>query len=319
MRGAARHLHLAVRLAEATQKTRWIAWRDKLLDCWLMAPDWDTRGMYFNPAKTASELGSTAWDSGARLQSTFQIGVLTEAFAQAWRTTGRPEIKAKMVAMAEFIYRYGLDSAYQYTGSNFGIVDGRAWHNYFSKGTPTFADPVYTTSLVNTLVWGYIHTGERRYYDRAVTHFNRGTKGIYGSFTVRTAPDTVAHHFVDTRFSASTSNIYLAYNKGELQYTYMLFDPGVVSRIEKARPAASAFSLTAFPNPFSGSVDIRWKGGKVSVYDLRGRLVQRIRPAADVNGTRTASWRPIGLPSGIYIFKVSVGKASRHLKVLFQK
>jgi hypothetical protein len=144
MRGAARHLLLAVRLAEATQKQRWIAWRDKLLDCWLQAPDWDPRGMYFNPAKTREALGSSAWDNGARCQSTFQIGVLTEAFAQAWRTTGRPEIKEKMIAMAKFVDQYGIDPVYQYTGSIFGIVDGKSYHNYFATGSPSFADPVYT-------------------------------------------------------------------------------------------------------------------------------------------------------------------------------
>ena len=33
------------------------------------------------------------------------------------------------------------------------------------------------------------------------------------------------HHFVDTIFSSADGYFYLDYNKGELQYTYLLFAP----------------------------------------------------------------------------------------------
>jgi hypothetical protein len=228
LRQSARHLLLATLLAEATQKPRWIALRDKLINLWMASRDWDARGMYFVGAdQTDFVLGAGKWAAGIRIQSAFQIGVLAEAFHHVVRTTNRLDVRDKLVAMAFFIDRFGLDPQFQYTGSWFGVkADGSAFHNYNSGGTVSFWDPVYTTSLVNTLVMGYKYSGDRALYDRAKVFFNRGTKGIFGSPTQRSAADGVVHHFVDTVFDTSTSNFYLAFNKGELQYTYLLFENG---------------------------------------------------------------------------------------------
>jgi Big-like domain-containing protein len=225
-RQAARHLLLSTRLAEVTGKSRWIVLRDKILNLWLTSPNWDAaRGMYFvGDFNTDEKVGAAAYAAGARIQSAFQIGVLAEAFTQVYRTTGNVEVKNRLIAMARFVDQYGLDPTYQYTGSWFGIVNGKAWHTYSATQPVTFWDPVYTTSLVNTLVWGYKHTGDISLYNRAKYFFNRGTKGVYGSPTQRAAADNVVHHFVDTVFASSTGNFYLEYNKGELQYTYALFE-----------------------------------------------------------------------------------------------
>jgi hypothetical protein len=245
MRQPARHLLLAVRVAEATQNPRWVALRDRLLDLWLQSPDWEwidaghTVGMYyvgaFNTNGAISGSGSACqyndvagcpYHDGARVVSPFQVGILTEAFDQAYRTTGRRELVDRMVAMARYTYAYGLDPTYQYTAATFGIVNGALWHSYSANGPTTWWDPVYTTSLVNTLVRGYKYTGDRSFYDKARYYFNRGTKGEYGSTTQRNAADNVVHHFVDTRFTSSSGYFYYDYNKGELQYTYLLFENG---------------------------------------------------------------------------------------------
>lgn len=238
LRQGARHLLLAVRVAEATGKPRWINLRDKLIDLWLQSPDWDaTRGMYFTGSWYTNEDvapdtnckysgdASCPYQQGARIVPSFHIGILTEAFDQAYRTTGRTALRDRMVAMAQFVDKYGLDETYQYTGKTFGIVDGKPWHSYSAASPVTFWDPVYTTSLVNTLVRGYRYTGNRYYYDRAKYFFNRGTKGVYGSPTARSAGDTEVDHFIDTKFASSTGFFYLDYNKGELQYTYLIFKP----------------------------------------------------------------------------------------------
>lgn len=227
LRQSARHLLLATLLAEATQKQRWITLRDKLIDLWLASPDWDARGMYFvNDWQTDFVLGAGAWAAGTRIQSAFQIGILAEAFYHAFRTTGRLELRDKLVAMARFVDQFGLDPQFQYTGSWFGLKNGTSFHNYNGGGTVTFWDPVYTTSLVNTLVMGFKYSGDRALYDRAKHFFNRGTKGIYGEPVRRSAADNVVHHFVDTVFDTSTGSFFLAFNKGELQYTYLLFENG---------------------------------------------------------------------------------------------
>jgi hypothetical protein len=88
----------------------------------------------------------------------------------------------------------------------------------------TFWDSVYTTAQVNTLVRAYKLTGDTSYYARAKHFFNRGTKGVYGDPTTRTAADNVVHHFIDTRFDSFFERYFLSYNKGELQYTYLLFE-----------------------------------------------------------------------------------------------
>ncbi len=236
LRAGARHLLLVTRVAEATKKQRWITLRDKLIDLWLNSPDWDVRGMYFPNAEQTDihyKLGNGAYDAGARVQSPFQIGALAEAFVQAYRTTGRTQLKDRLVAMARFVDRYGLDPRYQYAGSVFGIVNGNTWHNYSSTGSASFWDPVYTTSLVNLLVFGYKFTGDQKLLIRAEQFFNRGTKGIYGDPERRAAADDVVHHFVDSRFDSSSGDFYLAFNKGELQYTYAIFENGGAPTIEK--------------------------------------------------------------------------------------
>lgn len=244
LRSGSRHLLLATRVAEANPIQRWTALRDKLINLWLQSTDWDSRGMYFHgPEGTNEQMGAGSYAAGARVVSSFQIGILAEALYQAYRTTGKIDLKNRLVAIANFVYQYGLDQTYQYTGSWFGIKNNAAWHNYSSGGTATFWDPVYTTSLVNTLVIGYKLTGERRFYDQAKLFFNRGTKGVYGSPTQRAAADNQVHHFVDTRFGDGFSpdpigNPYLAYNKGELQYTYMIFENGGAPSTDATPPAA---------------------------------------------------------------------------------
>lgn len=229
VREGARHLLLVTRAAEVTGNPRWVELRDRLIDLWLQSPDWDARGMYFfGDAETNNYLGIGSYEAGARIVSPFQIGILAEAFDQAYQTTGRTELRGRLVAMAKFIDQYGLDPGCQYTGYRFGIRDDKPWHSYTDGNTSSCTaghwDSSYTTSLVNVLVRGYKYTGDTRYYDRAKYFFNRGTKGIYGNPTTRTALDTEVHHFVDTRFDSSSGNFFMNYNKGELQYTYLLFE-----------------------------------------------------------------------------------------------
>ena len=212
VRAIGRHLHLATRVAEITGKQRWIDLRGKILTT-LMNSNWwnDQYGMYFKHGQDMSP---------------FQIGVLVEAMAHVYRVTGRQDVKDRMIAMARFVAQYGLDPTYQYAGSRISIKSGAVSHNYANANPVTFWDPVYTTSFVNTLVWGYKLTGDQQLLNSAKTFFNRGTKGIYGSPSQREAGDNEVGHFTDTKFDTSRGNFFLSYNKGELQYTYMIFENG---------------------------------------------------------------------------------------------
>jgi hypothetical protein len=232
LRQPGRHLLLATRLAEATSKPKFVELRDQIIELILGAEEWDAaRGTYFLGDYGTNEiLGAGAWEAGARIQSPFMIGVFTEALGVAYQTTGRAELRERLIAMARFVDQYGLDPTYDYTGSEFGIVDGKVFHNYGAEEPVTFWDPVYTTALVNTLVRGCILAGDGALCNRAKHFFARGNRGIYGEPTQANGGPTEIHHFVDTRFDTSTGSFFLDYNKGELQYTYLLFDPCVRDR-----------------------------------------------------------------------------------------
>jgi hypothetical protein len=229
LRQPGRHLLLATRLAEATGKAKWTELRDKIIELILGADEWDTsHGTYFlGDYGTNAILGDGAWEAGARIQSPFMIGVFTEALGEAHRMTGRADLRDRLVSMARFVDRYGLDPTYDYTGSEFGVVGGKIFHNYGAEPPVTFWDPVYTTALVNTLVRGCILSGDAALCNRAKHFFARGNRGIYGEPTRTNGGPTEIHHFVDTLFDTSSGSFFLDYNKGELQYTYLLFDPCV--------------------------------------------------------------------------------------------
>ena len=232
-RRAGRPFLLATRLADVTKKQRWIDLRDRFIELWMRSPDWDARGFYeIGSEDTNTVAGNGAYAAGYRVQSAFQIGILSEAFDFAYRSTGRVELRDRLVAMANYIDGYGIDPTYQYTGSYFGVnPSGNVWHNHFAGcgGPCTFADPSYTTSLVDTLVRGYKYTGDTRYLARAKFFLNRGTKTSYGKITPEVG-DSVVHHFLDTLFSSDT--FFLAYNKGELQYAYLIFENGGLPQLE---------------------------------------------------------------------------------------
>lgn len=243
IRQIGRQLNLITRVAEVTGDQHWVDFRDQIITKIMDSPQWnDTYGMYFYGSwSTDQELGTGSYDSGYRLISPFEIGIFAEGMWQAYRVTGREDLKQRIIAMARFIDQNGLDDQTQYTGYRFGMVNGQKFHN-------SLGDPVYSTDLVNLLVMGYKLTGDQTLLDRAKYFFNRGTKGVYGSTTQRAASDDEVHHFIDTIFDSSSGNFYLGYNKGELQYTYLIFENGgspSVGSIEQASVSPSVSSSTS--------------------------------------------------------------------------
>ncbi len=106
-------------------------------------------------------------------------------------------------------------------------------------------NPLYTSSLVNLCVMAYKFTGTTAYLTKAQHIFLRGTKGLYPSSTSREAADNVVGHFMDTRFESSTSNYFLYDNKGDLQYTYLLFENGGVPTVIGNTHLDSVISATS--------------------------------------------------------------------------
>jgi hypothetical protein len=248
-RGPARNLHTAGAIADATGDANAIELRDRLIDLWLASPDWQDlpngAGMYWvSQDQMASYIPSLNYAAGDRAISSFHIGQLAEAFFTSWlspnvtvaRKTG---LRTKIIAMANWMRANGLDPNVRYSSGVLGIRGtGQAFWSYSLTQPVTFWDGVYTISIVNLLVMAYKFTGDSTYLVgsppagsqngpySAQYCFNRGTKNIFGSTTARECADNVAGHFVDTRFDSSTGNVYLYNNKGELQYTYLIFENG---------------------------------------------------------------------------------------------
>ncbi len=254
-----RHLHLVTRVAEATGKQRWVTLRDKILKVLMNSQYWDERGMYFGDSWAVDQLlGEGAFIKGDRATSPFMTGVLIEGMSQAWRVTKRKDIADRIVAMARFVDKYGMDEKYKYTASSFGIVNGKIYHKYSAvAGTVTFWDPVYTTSLVNTLMMGYKLTGDKHFYERAFYFFERGNKGIYGEPLKQSAGVNEINHFVDTRFFYG----YYDYNKGELQYTYHVFE----------NPGKAASTSISIPTNFKNKPGMLLNGSLGLPYSLSGK------------------------------------------------
>ncbi|MGC2518195.1 MAG: hypothetical protein WA373_03700 [Burkholderiales bacterium] len=260
VRGPARNLHTAVAVADATGDAKAIELRDKLIDLWIQSPDYDSaNGMYWVGDDQMTFFGGIvpplSYAAGDRAMSSFHIGQLAEAFFAAWLSPNvnaqrKSDIKARILAMATWMLHNGLDPTYRYSSDTLGIRgSGGAWWNYSLNGPTTSWDGSYTISIVNLLVMAYKFTGDHNFLDATPANnlypakycFNRGTKNQFGSTTLREGPggstvagvvgggagnENIAYHFVDTRFDTSTGSQYLYNNKGELQYTYLIFENG---------------------------------------------------------------------------------------------
>jgi len=254
-----RNLKTAVAVADATGNANAVELRNRLIDLWTNSPDWDETksgspaagGMYWMGSEQLGFAGLTAapynmvYANGDRAISTFHIGIITDALIAAWQSptvtqTRKTAIRDKLIKMALFIRTYGLDPTHLYAGAYIGIHGSTkvAWHNYSSEfQTVTSWDQVYTAALVNLLVMGYKFTGDRDYLDgTAVTTWpgiypakyvlNRYSKAQWGHPTNRAFGDTVVGHFQDTELDSSSERKFFGWNKGEFQYTYLIFENG---------------------------------------------------------------------------------------------
>ena len=78
-------------------------------------------------------------------------------------------------------------------------------------------------------------------------------------------------------------------------------------------PKPRTLSLTCYPNPFNAEVRIRLRmpdAGdiKIDIYDISGKLIDHIHKTKLTAGWHELVWRPsVGVPSGVYLLKVSTG------------
>jgi len=244
-RAYARHLLLAAYVAQATGSAASIALRDKLVSMYLSASDYISSsnssivqgGMYYisreqmmyEPGKGG---GTSAYDAGRRVQYSYQTAIIAEALWRVYLSTGRADVRARIVELARYFQYYAHQPTHvnPFANSYFGHnADGSVYHGN-GDGTANLAscDCSYDTACVNVLVMGYKLTGDSALLNRAKIHLRQGTHYSAGSPSegggARLAPDNVVHHFLDTL--ADPSQARFDYNKGELQYAYLLFENG---------------------------------------------------------------------------------------------
>jgi hypothetical protein len=213
-----------------------------MIDLWVQSSDWQAGtqgGMFFFGADSmqnysSGRLGVSDYNNGSRITGSFHVGLLAEALWRAYLATGRQDVRAKLVGMAQWVNYYAHDPSW--VNPMAGAIVGQTptlarWHRDGDSGNANVkgADPAYDTALVNILVMGYKLTGDATILAKAKVLFRNGTIYAPGNPS-ENDPDTKlvaaneVHHFVDTMNNPDA--IFFEYNKGELRYCYLLFENG---------------------------------------------------------------------------------------------
>jgi len=230
----ARFLLVSVRAADVSPTAANIAWRDKVIDCVLQMPEWDAtyNAYWIGQYDTDQKLGAGAYASNQRIQITFHMGVMMHGLWRAWMSTGRADVRQRLVDLATFYRDHPLDGEgfFQiYLGRD--LDDGSTITAGGSAGDP--GDPhhgSYTTGPIIGLVAAYKLTGDSTYLARArqvwqtFQEYHSGTPGEL-------------HHFTDTQIASGDGFQYLLQNKGELQYAHLLFENGGQPTVLTTQPS----------------------------------------------------------------------------------
>jgi len=80
--------------------------------------------------------------------------------------------------------------------------------------------------------------------------------------------------------------------------------------------------LKAYPNPFNQSVSIEYDlktltEGKLTIYDLSGRAIARLREGSIPAGKHSLLWQPGVIPGGIYLLQLETEIETRQVKLIY--
>lgn len=230
----ARQLRFAVCAAEVSPTTQNVAWRDKVIDMVLAAPDFDpTIEMYFYGDFVTDKNGFD-YSAGDRVVNTFHMGIWMDALWQAWRVLQQENdsradvVRQRLLDMATYYRDFGPDSDNRVpllTGVNINTGE-----RLDTSATGYGGQNTYTMSPVNGLVFAYKLTGDKSYLDVAWALWLNTHETRHGANTIG--------HYADSLLASATGFRFLAQNKGELQYVYALFENGGDPIVLTSRPQA---------------------------------------------------------------------------------
>ncbi len=106
----------------------------------------------------------------------------------------------------------------------------------------------------------------------------------------------------------------------------LVFFRNGVTDVKEIRPClpGGAALLQNYPNPFNPRTEIRYQVSGLSdvrliVYDLLGRQVASLVESVQPAGRYSVTWAPSGLPSGVYICRMTAGDFTATKRLLFVK
>lgn len=269
MRGPGRILKLACALGRMTwARDIWIALRDSAQ--WHEPVLGGVQVGYWHELDATTVAGDPPgsggpfpWAAGSTgMISSFSVAVLNNGLADYFDLTGDQEVERRLKLMARFSEKFMMDTSgnppVNHTGhwimvDAFGVV-GTFYHSGLGSGL--LLDPFYTCTQVNTLVRGYILTGDIALLNRAVFHWDRSSRAIYNdTYPYTNRPAEVAGevgYFMNSRMLSPTFYI----SDGELTYVGTLFKAITNLNPTLSKPAAPD-TLTAVTFS-STAIDLHW-------------------------------------------------------------
>jgi hypothetical protein len=148
---------------------------------------------------------------------------------------------------------------------------------------------------------------DESYLGTIVAIFPNPSKKTYFSRDV----GLVKSYYKDLSGNTDSTELYYAYVNGTTYYHYN-YDKITPSPI----PVQYDLSITNYPNPFNSSTTLQYHliktdNVQLSVYDLKGRLVERLFSGRQSAGDYHFIWSGGNLPSGVYFFSLQSGE--RHV------
>jgi hypothetical protein len=319
----ARNLRFAVAAADVSPTTANINHRDRIIDIVLQDPNWDTTYKnYFSERYTDVIAGSGSYAAGDRLANTYHMGMMGDALWNTWLVLDdegdarAPAVRQRLIDLASFYRDFPLN------GDGAFVKDMGFNVNTGARIMVGGTSEVYTSPAINPLVFGYKLTGDQSFLDKAFKclegFFANVASGWVG--TGSPGPNNVPF-YCDACISSGDGFNFLAFNKGQLQYIYAIFENGgnpPVVGIEAGRPGLSFQpALRVAPNPFNGMLTILpdFQGthgnNEIKIFTINGELVKDFSNI--VNNPLSAqaghiTWNAGDLPAGIYVVKMKSGR-----------
>jgi len=117
------------------------------------------------------------------------------------------------------------------------------------------------------------------------------------------------------------------YRLGDVDYSGKLTwhkEVEVKVEAEEAQLLAQFGLQAIYPNPFNPVLNIRYGVSEngpttLTVYNLRGEVVESLLNAYKLKGTYTHTWQPVNLSSGVYVVYLHSGGRTVQRKIMFVK